>query len=317
MERRIGAEHHGVPAKSAEMHLHPRAIGRYLARYRWPLLFVSPFFILFGIFSIYPFLFSLWLSVVDYKTPTDQVFVGLDNFKLGLTDQRFWGSFGNSIAIFFMYAPLMAFMSAGIAVILNEGFVRFQGLWRAIIFMPFITSMVAAGYTFKLLLNKDYGVVNGVLHAVGLGPIPWLDDVWWARASVSMLIIWANLGFNTLIMLAGLQTISPEIVEAAQVDGASRLQAFGRITLPLLRPQIVFSITMSVLGTFSLFTEPFILTAGGPFASTESPATAIFKAMFTDFRFGYAAALGLMFMVIVIVVTLVQLRITSRGEVAL
>jgi ABC-type sugar transport system permease subunit len=129
-----------------------------------------------------------------------------------------------------------------------------------------------------------------------------------------MLVLWAWLGFNTLIILAGLQTISPEINEAARVDGASGVQAFRRITVPLLRPQIVFVFTLSLLGAFQLYTEPYVLTKGGPLASTEVPSLQIFANLFTFMDYGYAAAMGLAFLAIVVVITLVQYRLTSRGD---
>lgn len=294
-----------------------RTILRRLRAARWPLLFVSPFFILFAIFSVYPFLFALWLSVVNWHGPDSQVFVGLTNFRQLTSDGRFWGSLGNTVIIFFIHAPLITLLAALFAVILNAGLVRLQGLWRAVIFLPYVTSMVAAGYTFKLLLDKEFGIVNTVLGVVGLGPVPWLDDVWLARISLGMLLVWAYLGFNTLVMLAGLQTISPEIIEAAEVDGASPIQAFRRITLPLLRPQIVFTLILSAIGSFNLFTEPYILTRGGPMAATESPTMLVFAAMFGQVRYGYAAAMGLVLMVIVVAVTLIQYRITSRGDTGL
>src|SRR4030095_16621029 len=137
------------------------------------------------------------------------------------------------------------------------GFLRLQGLWRALIFLPHITSMVAAGYTFRLIVAPHSGAANRALGWLGLGPVAWLDDRWWARISLGLLMIWAWLGYNTVIMLAGLQTIPPDITEAAIVDGANRVQVFLRITVPLLRPVIIFALTLSIIGTFQMFTEPF------------------------------------------------------------
>jgi lactose/L-arabinose transport system permease protein len=282
-------------------------------RARWPLLFISPFFILFAIFYLYPFVFSIILSVSDWKGPGDLEFVGLRNFQVLLRDGRFWGSMTNAVIIFFVYVPLMTALATVLAVVLDAGLMRLQGLWRSLIFLPNITSMVAAGFTFKLLLDYQSGYVNSALGWLGIPAVPWLDDVWWARISVGMLVLWAWLGFNTVIMLAGLQTIPRELGEAAQVDGATRRQVFRHVTLPLLRPQIVFSVTLSVIGTFSLYTEPYILTKGGPAAATETPAMRIFAAMFQQSRYGYAAAMGVAYLVIVVAVTLVQFR-ASRGD---
>jgi lactose/L-arabinose transport system permease protein len=174
--------------------------------------------------------------------------------------------------------------------------------------------MVAAGYTFRLLLDRDSGYVNTALSLVGVSPIPWLDDAWWARISLGLLMIWAWLGYNTVIMLAGLQTVPPELAEAARVDGAGRVEVFRRITVPLLRPVIVFSVTLSVIGTFQMYTEPLILTGGGPFRATRTPVMEIFATTFENLKFGYAAAMSYVYFAVIVVVTLLQFRFVNRGE---
>jgi ABC-type sugar transport system permease subunit len=213
-----------------------------------------------------------------------------------------------------LYVPLMTVLAVVLAAVLNAGFLRLQGLWRALIFLPHITSMVAAGYTFRLLLDTHSGAVNVVLGRVGLGPVAWLDDRWWARVSVGLLMIWAWLGYNTVIMLAGLQTVPPELAEAARVDGAGRVEVFRRITVPLLRPVIVFSVTLSVIGTFQMYTEPLILTGGGPFRATRTPVMEIFATTFENLKFGYAAAMSYVYLAVIVVVTLLQFRFVNRGE---
>lgn len=287
---------------------------RFAWRSRWALLFASPFFILFAIFFAYPLGFAVWLSFTNWLGPEHVTMVGLDNYAKLLHDQRFWSSFGNIVIIFLMYVPPMTALATVFAVILNAGFVRLQGFWRALIFLPNITSMVAAGYVFKVLLETNSGFVNGALGLVGASPIPWLDDPTWARISISLLVTWVSLGFNSLIILSGLQAIPRELEEAARVDGATRRQAFWHITVPLLRPQIIFSFTMSVLGSFQLYTEPYILTKGGPIGATDTPAMEIYNQMFVFVKYGYAAALSIVFMLIVVVVTLLQYRFTSRWE---
>ncbi|HUS17605.1 MAG TPA: sugar ABC transporter permease [Chloroflexia bacterium] len=287
---------------------------RGLWRYRWPLLFVSPFFVLFAVFSVYPILFSFWLSLHSWKGVGAMRFVGMDNYVVLMRDSLFWGSMLNAVLLFVIYVPVMTFLSIVLATVLHAGYLRLQGLWRALIFLPHITSMVAAGFTFRLIFEREAGIANHVLGAVGLGPIPWLDDPWWARITVGLLMIWAWLGYNTVIMLAGLQTIPAELGEAARVDGASRLQIFWRITVPLLRPVIIFAVTLSIIGTFQMFTEPFILTGGGPIRATETPMMQIFSNTFSALKFGYAAAMSYVYFAIIVIVTLLQLRMTTRGE---
>jgi lactose/L-arabinose transport system permease protein len=285
-----------------------------LWRHRWPLLFVSPFFVLFAAFFLYPILFSLWLSIHETRGTNLLRFVGLDNFARLFRDAQFWGSMLNAAILFLIYVPLMTAAAVVIAAVLNAGFVRLQGVWRALIFLPHITSMVAAGYTFRLLLDKDSGYVNAALGVFGASPIGWLDDTWWARISIGVLMIWAWLGYNTVIMLAGLQTIPPELVEAAKVDGANRAQAFLRITVPLLKPVILFAVTLSIIGTFSMFTEPYVLTRGGPGRATETPVMQIFSTTFEEVRYGYAAAMAFVYFAVVVTVTVFQFWFVTRRD---
>jgi ABC-type sugar transport system permease subunit len=285
-----------------------------LWRNRWPLAFIAPFFLLFAVFFLYPILFSLWLSLHETRGLAETRFVGLDNYARLLRDSHFWGSMANAAILFFIYVPVMTAAAVVLASVLNAGFLRLQGLWRALVFVPHITSMVAAGYTFRLLLDKDSGYANTTLGWFGVSPVPWLDDAWWARLSIGLLMVWAWLGYNTVIMLAGLQTIPRELVEAAKVDGANRLQAFLRITVPLLKPVIVFAVTLSIIGTFSMFTEPFILTRGGPARATETPVMQIFSTTFEELKYGYAAAMAYVYFAVVVVVTVLQFRFVTRGE---
>lgn len=285
-----------------------------LWRARWPLLFVAPFFILFAIFGVYPVFFAFWLSLHTWRGVGPMEFVGLANYRTLMSDTIFWGSMRNAAILFFLYVPLMTFLAILIAVVLNGAFLRLQGMWRSLIFLPYITSMVAAGYTFRLILDTHSGIVNSGLGLIGLGPVPWLDSAWGARVALGALMIWAWLGYNTVIMLAGLQTIPADLSEAARVDGASNSQIFWRITVPLLRPVIVFSVTLSVIGTFQMYTEPLILTGGGPFRSTEMPVMQIFATTFSNLRFGYAAAMSYVYLAIIVIITVIQFRFVNREE---
>lgn len=287
---------------------------RSLWRYRWPFLFVAPFFVLFALFGVYPIVFSLWLSLHDWKGVGAMEWVGTDHYRFLMRDRIFWNSMKNAVVLFFLYVPVMTFLAVVLATVLNAGFLRLQGLWRALIFVPHITSMVAAGFTFRLIFDTHSGFANRALGLIGISPIPWLDDVWWARITLSLMMIWAWLGYNTVIMLAGLQTIPSEIGEAAMVDGANRVQVFRHITVPLLRPVIIFSVTLSIIGTFQMYTEPLILTEGGPIRATETPVMQIFSTTFANLDFGYAAAMSYVYFIVIVVVTLIQFQFVSREE---
>lgn len=300
---------------STRLGLRQVSLGHRLWRGRWGLLFVAPFFLLFAVFSIYPILFSIWLSFHEWNgVPGRELAVGFENFRFALRDGLFWESMTNAALIFVLHLPLMLFLSLVLAVLLNQHFLKLQGLWRALIFLPHLTSMVAAGFTFRLILEKDSGFANAALGVFGISPIPWLDDVWWARISVALLLFWAWTGYQMVIFLSALQTIPPELNEAAMMDGANRIQIFWHITIPLLKPVIIFCFTVSVIGTFALYTETTILTGGGPIHATSTPTMEIFANAFLNLKYGYAAALSYIYFLIVVAATLIQLRFTNRGD---
>jgi ABC-type sugar transport system permease subunit len=196
--------------------------------------------------------------------------------------------------------------------------VRGFRFFRTLIFLPYITNMVAAGYTFQMLLNQRYGLFNVVLDVFGVPPVPWLDSVWGARVSLCLLVIWAWLGYNMVLMLAGLQTIPSELNEAAAIDGATPVQIFSQITVPLMRPVILFCVILSTMRSFNLFAELVSLfpnTNGfGPLNSTITPILDIFTQAFRDFRFGYASAMAYVFFAFICVLTIFQYRRFGRQD---
>ena len=283
-----------------------RQTWRELWKARWPYLFISPFYILFLIFGVYPVLFSLYLSFTEWKGLGPIKFVAFKNFELLFNDKLFWQSMVNGVILFFMYVPVMTFLALVLAVILNSKRIRGFRFFRTVIFIPYIMNIVAAGFTFRLLLNQKYGLVNALL---GL-QIPWLESIWGARISVCLLVIWAWLGYNMVIMLAGLQTIPSELTEAALIDGASPAQAFFYVTIPLMRPVILFSVVLSTMGSFNLFSEIYNLfsNGAGPVNASLTPVILIFRHAFTNFRLGYASAMAYMYFLILFVLTLIQYR---------
>lgn len=285
-----------------------------LWRHRWPLLFISPFYLLFIVFGFYPMLYSAWLSLNQWPGMGPMQFVGLDNYRQSMQDSIFWGSVVNVVIMFFLYVPITTVLAIVLASVLNAGFVKGQGLWRALLFLPFITAGVATSFTFRLILDTNSGIANHLLSLVGIPPVPWLDNEGWARVSVSLMVFWGSLGFTTLIILTGLQAIGAEVVEAARVDGANRIQIFRRITVPLLRPSIVFTVTLAVIGGFQLYTEPYILTAGGPINATLTPVMQIFAASFRDLQFTYGTTMSWAFFALILIVTLLQYAFASRKD---
>lgn len=282
------------------------SLGRRIKDARWAYVFISPFYILFAIFGLVPMLLSIWMSFTRWKGVGPMKFEGLINYSLIPQDKLFWQSMANSVAVFVIYVPLLLFLALVLAVILNSGRVKGYRFFRLVIFLPFITNMVAAGYTFNILLEQNSGLINVALRYIGLPGVPWLEHVWWARVSLSLLIIWAWLGYDMVIMMAGLQTIPKDLTEAAMVDGASPIRAFFYITIPMMRPVIIFLAIMSTIGTFNIFAEVLTLTQGGPVHATLTPVIRIYNVAFDSYQFGYAAALSYTFFALIFILTLIQ-----------
>ncbi|MFQ5873409.1 MAG: carbohydrate ABC transporter permease [Dehalococcoidia bacterium] len=293
-----------------------RELWREIVRHRWAYVFISPFYILFLVFGFLPVIFSIYLSFHKWKGLGPMEFVGLKNFTylFGVGGKAFWQSIENGIILFFMYVPIMTFLALVLAVILNSKLVRFFQGYRTMIFAPYVTSMIAAGFTFGLMLQNKGGLFNAFLNMVGLPGVPWLEDIWWARVSLCLLVTWGWLGYNMVIMLAGLQTIPRELTEAALIDGASPVQAFFHITIPLLRPVILFSVILSTMGSFGLFNEVQALTGGGPMRATLTTMVHIYNVAFGNFRFGRASAQGYVYFALIFVLTLLQLRYFGREQ---
>jgi lactose/L-arabinose transport system permease protein len=297
----------GKPVKNSSKPKH--SLWKEIVRARWPYLFIFPFYLTFLIFGLYSTLFSFYLSFTEWKGLGPITFIGLKNYISLFRDKVFIQSMENGFLLFFMYVPLMIFLALVLAVILNSKRVRGFQFFRTIIFIPYIMNIVAAGFAFRLLLNQKYGVVNNLLVGIfNIAPIPWLESVWGGRVTLCLLIIWAWLGYNMVIMLAGLQTIPSDLTEAAMVDGASPVQAFFRITIPLMRPVILFSVVLSLMGSFNLFNEVYILTGGGPMNATITPFVDIFGQAFGNFRLGYASAMAYVYFIILFILTLFQVR---------
>lgn len=299
---------------SGDTQVPSRSLWQQIKKARWAYTFISPFYISFAIFGLYPMVLSLYLSFTRWKGVGPIEFAGLVNFGLIPQDNIFWQSMANGVILFFLYVPVMLFLALALAVILNSGRVKGFRFFRTLIFLPFITNMVAAGFAFRILLEKQNGLFNVLLKYAGLSSIPWLEDVWWARISLSLLIIWAWLGYNMVIMLAGLQTIPRDLTEAAMIDGASPIQAFFHVTVPLMRPVILFCTITSMIGSFGLFTEVSTLTRGGPVNATITPLIRIYGLAFGSYQFGYASAVAYTFFALIFILTIIQFRLNRDQD---
>ncbi len=281
-----------------------------------PYLFISPFFILFLIFLLYPFIFSFYLSLVQWNGGPKKTFVGLENYVRLFNDRVFLLSLWNGVIIFVLYVPIMILTSTVLAVLLNKQWMKWKGIFRTAFFIPNIMAVVAVAFVFSILLNTNDGLFNVILKNLGVitENIRWLETPMWARISVAFMVFYRWMGYNMLLVMAGLQNIPKDLYESAYVDGANAYQSFIYITLPLLKKIITFITVLSTIGTYSLFVEPFILTGGGPISSTMTPVLLIYRESFQNLNFGYASSIAGIFFFLMMTLTLFQLKLFRDNE---
>lgn len=282
---------------------------------RWvPYVLVSPFLILFLTFGLFPLLFSAWMAFQSWE-PTSGLdgmqFVGLDNFSFALQDAWFWKSLGNTLWLAVASGVPQHLVALPLAVFIHSRFKRLRNGVAGAYFLPYITSTVAIAMMFTALFSTDYGLVNAALGALfGADPTPWLTKPGSLKVAVALVVFWRYVGFNLMLYLAALQTIPRDLYEAATLDGAGPWAKFWRITLPSLRPMILFGVTLSVIGGLQLFEEPFILTngKGGPDQTVMTSAIYLYRLAFDFNDFGGAAAMSWVLCGVVVVMTLLTNR---------
>jgi lactose/L-arabinose transport system permease protein len=288
---------------------------RYLNRFGW--LCVAPAAILFSAFMLYPILSSLYYVTRKWKGMSN-TFVGLGNFARMVNDKIFQISLAHNFAFMLVQIPLMILLALVLAVILNQGIKHLRGAFRVVFFLPCVTSLVAYSVLFRILLQSN-GLLNSLLINLRLigEPIGWLNNTFWAKATIVLALTWRWTGYNMVFFLVGLQSIDTEIFEAAEVDGAGKARQFFKITLPLLVPVILFSAVTSTSGTMQLFDEPQVLTwEGGPANATMTAALYIYRQAFVlNSDYGYATALSYVVVLISGLFAFVQMRLLGdRSE---
>lgn len=277
-------------------------------------LYIAPFFIIFAIIGLYPVLFSFYLAFQKWNGLSPMVSVGLDNFKLVLTDPLFWKSVYNTIVMGIMGTAPQIVFGILFAYLLNMAFLRFKNFFRVTIFMPYITSMVAVALIFSVLFsNHESSLANYVLSLAGLDPVSWASSEWGTKIAISIMVFWRWVGYNTIIYLAGIQSISNDLYEAATIDGASKFQQLRYITIPLLKPFIILTVFTSTVGALQLFSEPTVFLGTGAF--TRDEAMTIVMYLYRDaFRlqsFGTASATAIILLIIISAFAAINVYLTS------
>lgn len=284
-------------------------------------LFISPFFLLFAVFGLYPVLFSFYLSFMKWDGLTQMHWVGLANFHLMFEDGLLWRSLWNTLIIGLLYIPPMLILAFLFAQVLNAQWLKLKVFYRAAFFLPCVTPMVVIAIVFSLIFSSERGVLNYLILLIAhmlpflhLHKVQWLTSEQWSKISVSILVVWRWTGYNMILMLAGLQGIPNEYYEAAKIDGASAFKSMTHITWPLLQPTFRFCLLLSLIGTLYMFDEVFVLTQGGPGTSSTNFGLYLFDISFNDFKFGYASCVAYSVATVVFVVSLLIRYLNSRGS---
>jgi cellobiose transport system permease protein len=289
---------------------------RQIKRNRWAYLFISPFFIIFIVFHLFPPLFGFFLSFFKWDLLTPMLFVGFTNYIRVFTDTLFWQSVLNVILFTIAEAIPEITFSLVIAYLLDTYILKARNFYLAAFFSPTVTSSVAVSLVFGALFGMNYGIVNAILRMINLQPIPWMTEPLTLKIVLIVLLLWRWLGWNMVIYLAGLQTISHEYYEAALVDGANRLQIFIKITIPLLRQVILYTVITATIGTLQLFAEPRLLSnaMGGRNNTLLTPVMYIFQMGFGLFRFGYASAIAYILFIMILGASILNLRFLRQKD---
>jgi ABC-type sugar transport system permease subunit len=276
---------------------------------------VLPYVLFFCAFVAYPLIFSIVLVFHRWNIVSPMQWIGLRNFSRLADDPLFWKSLLNTLTFLLIHIPLQVLVALGLALLLNSK-IRGRGFFRAIYFLPVVVSGVAVTILWQQLYSFDYGVLNAILTRLHLPPVPWLIDPGMAMPSIAIMATWKNVGIYIVLFLVGLQNIPRELYEAASLDGAKPSGQFLHITIPMLNPTIIVIIVLSTIGGFSLFIEPYVLTGGGPLQSTLSGMLYIYNQAFYFGHMGYAATLGFVYALVILLVVVIQRRVIETESVS-
>ncbi|WP_434589845.1 carbohydrate ABC transporter permease [Streptomyces sp. A5-4] len=292
-------------------------------RYRWdikysPYALVAPFFVFFAAFGVFPLLYTGWTSLhrVSLTSPNDMEWVGLGNFTRLIEDEFFWNALRNTFTIGIISTVPQLLMALAIAHLLNYR-LRASGFFRVAILTPYATSVAAATLVFVLLFGRDYGMINWLLESVGFGKIDWQSGTLSSQIAVSSIVIWRWTGYNALIYLAAMQAVPNDLYESAALDGATRWQQFLHVTIPSLRPTILFTVVVSTIGATQLFGEPLLFGGaggqkGGASHQFQTLGLYLYEQGWFNFHLGRASAIAWTMFLLLLIIAAVNLLIVRR-----
>lgn len=279
---------------------------------------VAPFFVLFAVFGLFPLLYTAWVSAHDWSLLAgNEGWVGFGNYAELARDKDFWNAMLNTLAMFVIATVPQLVLAMALAQVLNTR-LRIPTFWRMGILLPNVTSVAAVGIIFTMMFSRDFGLFNWLLGHVGVDPIAWQDHRWSSWLAISTMVDWRWTGYNALILLAALQAVPNEMYEAARIDGASAWRTFWSITVPLLRPTLIFVTVVATIGGTQLFTEPLLFNPGansingGNTGQFQTAAMYLVQQAFTGMRFGYAATVAWVLFLFIAVLSALNVLLLRR-----
>lgn len=289
-----------------------RRLRTWLGRDWWAAVwFLAPALIILGLFVFYPLAQTIYYSFMRWDLVQAPRWVGLTNYEILLTDPRFWQSL--KVTVIFTVGTVLPSMVLALAVaVLISRVTRYAKFYQAMFFLPVLTSLVIVATVWLYVVQPEFGPLNYMLSLVGIEGEAWLRRSAWALPTLMLMTVWRDLGYNMILFLAGLQNIPETYQEAASIDGANGWQQFWHITLPLLSPTTLFIMIVSVIRSFQVFTQIHVLTQGGPSDSTLALVYYIWQQGFRYYRAGYSSAIAVIFFLIILALSIAQMRIAER-----
>jgi len=275
-------------------------------------ILITPALVGFLVFVAFPTVRGIYLSFTDFTVLTPPKWTGLENITRLLGDQVFWSSLGVTVYFVLLSVVIGMTISVATAVVLHR--LTSSTVVRGLIILPFLISGVVAATTWSWMLDSQLGVVNMLIEGLTGEPVMFLGSRAWAIPSIAMISVWKSMGYNAIIVFAGLQTIPPSIYEAGRIDGASEVQMFRRLTLPLLRPILAMVLVLTVIGSFQVFDIVAVTTKGGPANASNVLQMYIYDKAFGQFDFGYGATMSLALFAMLIIITFLQMRLMRASE---
>ncbi|MEH0842670.1 sugar ABC transporter permease [Micromonospora sp. CPCC 205711] len=309
------------PVAPAPRHARPSRANR-LARFDTkysPYLYIAPFFLLFAVFGLYPLAYTFWVSLHEWDLlGTSPTFIGAQNYTQLMTDPDFWHAVVNTLGIFVISTVPQLLAALWLANLLNRQ-LRARTTWRMAVLVPNVTSTAAVAIVFAVLFGREFGMINWLLDHVGIDAIDWKSNRFAAWVAISTMVDWRWTGYNALIFLAAMQAIPRDLYESASIDGAGRSRQFWSITVPLLKPTIIFAVIISTIGGLQLFTEPRLFNSGtnairgGPLRESQTVTMYMFENAFApNYNFGYGSAVAWLLFALIAVVAAINVLVLRR-----